>query len=270
MHIHNQLLFPLIIIFVLFAGCTDSNPSSKNTTEVKQHQAPNDFVKAIESAENFKAFNSYDGLAFDLKLIWGGKEVLNANVVSKTNSSKVKMIDGENSTAIYDGEKFWLSPATAQWEGARFDLFTWQYFFMAPFKLSDPGTRWEMLGQKELNGKQYDTAKLSFSEGTGDADQDWYIVFKDPETNLVEAMAYIVTFSSSQEEAEKSPGIILYDNYETVNGVKFPTSWTFKKWNETEGVYGDPRGTAQITNVKLIKDTKSDFLIPADTRQLKL
>lgn len=270
MHIYHKLLFLLIIVFILIAGCADSTSSSESYTEVKQHQAPNDFVSAIESAENFKTYSTYDGLAFDLKLIWGGKEGLNANIVSKTNSSKVKMTDGENSTAIYDGKKIWLSPATAKWQGARFDLFTWQYFFMAPFKLSDPGTRWEMLGKKELNGKQYDTAKLSFSEGTGDADKDWYIIFKDPETNLVKAMAYIVTFSRSQEEAEKSPSIILYDDYQTINDVKFPTSWTFRKWKETDGVYGDIRGTAQINNVKLIKDVESDFLIPADARKLKL
>jgi hypothetical protein len=44
--------------------------------------------------------------------------------------------------------------------------------------------------------------KLSFESGTGDAPDDWYVVYADKATNLIEKL-HIVTKMS--EEAEKKP-----------------------------------------------------------------
>jgi hypothetical protein len=48
----------------------------------------------------------------------------------------------------------------------------------------------------------YLTEKLTFKSGTGDAPDDWYVVYADKKTNLLET-AYIVTLKAGKEEAEK-------------------------------------------------------------------
>lgn len=53
------------------------------------------------------------------------------------------MIKENGTVAVFDGAKVWVTPKKNNNAKARFDIFTWQYFFMAPFKLSDKGTNWE-------------------------------------------------------------------------------------------------------------------------------
>jgi hypothetical protein len=58
--------------------------------------------------------------------------------------------------------------------------------FPFPHKLSDPGTIWNEYDNKEKDATNYLTEKLTFKSGTGDAPDDWYVVYADKKTNLLE------------------------------------------------------------------------------------
>jgi hypothetical protein len=59
-----------------------------------------------------------------------------------------------------------------------------------------------------LTVQQYQDAeillKINFASGTGDAPEDWYVVYADASTNLVQKYP-IVTLKANKEEAEKNP-----------------------------------------------------------------
>ena len=114
-----------------------------------------------------------------------------------------------------------------------------------------------------MNGENYLTHKLSFEAGTGDAPDDWYVLYADEDSQLLQVAAYIVTAGQSQEEAEEDPHAIEYLNYQTVDGVPFATEWKFWGWRTEEGLT-DQLGSANVSNIKLLDDTGDVFTPPAD------
>ncbi|MEO1624369.1 MAG: heat-shock protein Hsp90 [Bacteroidota bacterium] len=258
----KPLYLALGLLGLLFTACQSSD-SSDHPVAIEKKAPANDYVAALEKAHKVDHFHQKEVVSFDIDIKFGGKPYGSTHMSSKTNSGKIRMTrKADKAELLFDGHDVWLHPDTADWGRGRFDIFTWQYFFQAPYKLSDPGTKWELLGVDSLNGQAYELAKLSFEGGTGDAPDDWYILFKDPQTNLLHAMAYIVTYSRSQEEAEKSPSLILYSNYKDVDGIPVAQDWTFYKWNREEGITGEARGHGQVRQVQFEKELAATFDMP--------
>ncbi|MUP46359.1 hypothetical protein E0K83_11450 [Gramella sp. BOM4] len=223
------------------------------------------FSENIEEAHNKTAFMTHEAVAFDIKLMFGGKNRLNGEVSMLTNSTKVRLDKNNGTTVIYDGEQVYITPDTANVAGARFDIFTWQYFFAMPFKLTDPGTVWEDPKKHLLDSLEYDAAKLSFESSIGDSPDDWYVVYQDPETSRLKAAAYIVTYSKDQEEAEKDPHAIVYSDYTMLGGVAFATKWNFHNWSQENGL-GEKLGEARISNIRFFKPDEKTFKVPENSK----
>jgi hypothetical protein len=227
------------------------------------------FVTQIEKANRSSKFHKMGAVSFDIELAFGGKTAMKGTVISATNSSFIKIIKADGTLLTFDGNKVWLSPADKNYKGARFDMFTWQYFFMAPFKFSDGGTKWEVLGKKTYSGEtELPVAKLTFENGTGDASGDYYYVYKNAQ-NLVEAMGYIVTFGNrSVEKAEKGAHAIVYSDYQKIKGVPIAMQWAFHNWSKEKGI-GDKIGEAKITNVKFVAVSKENMKATSDAVEVK-
>ena len=228
------------------------------------------FITDIEKAHQSSKFHNKEAVSFDVDLSFGGKTAFKGTVISATNSSFIEIIKADGTRLKFDGSKVWVSPAEKNYKGARFDMFTWQYFFMAAFKFSDPGTKWENLGMMPYNvGTKMQSAKLTFESGTGDASGDYYFVYKNAQ-NLVEAMGYIVTFGGkSLEKAEKGAHAIVYSDYKKVDGVSIAMQWAFHNWNKEKGI-ADKIGEAKITNVKFIKVSKEDRSVASDAVEVTM
>ncbi|MFC5284291.1 hypothetical protein [Pedobacter alpinus] len=248
-----------ILVFIFVGFCL-----------VTQAQTEVNFVKEIEKAHNAKNFHKHDLVSFDIDLVFGGKSSLKGKMISSTNSNKIKLIKEDGTVIVFDGDKVWITPAENNTVRARFDVFTWQYFFMATFKLSDNGTNWKDLGkQTYIANQQLYAAELTFDKGTGDASGDYYIVYKD-DANLIKGMGYIVTFGGkSLAEAEKNAHAIVYSDYLKHDGVSFPRKWTFHNWNKISGISNEI-GEAKITNIKFLKNTDVDFDKPIKAEEVKL
>lgn len=233
-------------------------------------QNKNPFVNSIEKAVNLKKFQKQEAVSFDIELIFGGKTSLKGTVISATNSSWVKLIKDNGTVVLFDGEKVWVTPALSGNSRERFDVFTWQYFFMSAFKLSDPGTVWQNLGDLSYKeNMQLPAAKLTFKSGTGDASDDYYVVYQD-DKNLIKAMGYIVTFGGKTvANAERSAHAIVYDDYQNINGVTIAHQWYFHNWNIKNGL-SNQIGDATISNVKFLKADDVPHQKPADAVEVKL
>lgn len=260
-----QITNLLFLSLILFAGCQpteDPADSADDMITVNDRAEPSvPIVQSMLDAHAVAAFQQKEAIAMDISLFWGGQQRMEARLTTLTNSGKIRMDRADGTSLIYDGEQVYLSPDTAQWPRARFDIFTWHYFMMAPFKFNDPGTNWEDMGTMPLDSTTSDmpAAKLTFSSGTGDAPDDWYITYQDTQSELLKGMAYIVTYSSTQEEAEEEPHAIEYADYQSVDGIPVSREWHFRMWSEEEGM-GAQIGRAVISNVSFVSDP--DFTVP--------
>lgn len=267
----------LLFIFTLFSliSCKQNNTEEKIPVEpdngIGDGATPPkvfSFSENIEEAHNKTAFMMKEAVSFDINLNFGGNTRLEGTVSMTTNSSKVRVDKADGSVIVYDGENVYINPSSTKKEGARFDIFTWQYFFAMPFKLTDPGTVWEEQEPKMIDSTKYETAKLSFETNVGDSPDDWYIVYKDLQTNRLKAAAYIVTFGKEQEKAEEDPHAIVYSDYKSFEDVEIATKWSFHNWNSREG-FGEKLGEATISNINFFSPETGFFKAPENSEILK-
>lgn len=228
-----------------------------------------EFVESVEAAQGKASYDSHSALHADLTVEFGGKTVIDGELTMDTPGGKVRLAQNTGALAIFDGTDAWLAPADAEFPGARFHVLTWSYFLAVPMKLSDPGTHVEALGRLPLvDGQATETAKLTFGDGVGDTPDDWYILYRDAETHRLAAMAYIVTFGKSAEQAEEEPHAIVYGGWQEIDGVWLPTDWTFYNWSREQGAHGDPLGHVKLKNLHFVDFDATWFTAPTGAKKL--
>ena len=221
-----------------------------------------DFAATIGKAHGAAGWHGQEAFAADIQVSFGGNTVIDGTLLTRTDTSGVRIELKNGAVAVWDGEEAWVTPSAEAFRGARFHVLTWPYFVAVPMKLQDPGTHVAVLGQKSLNGEPYDTARLTFGEGVGDTPDDWYILYREPDSHQLKAMAYIVTYGNPVEKAEQAPHAIVYSDFATVDGVVVSKSWTFYNWNEAQGAHGDPIGAVTITNPRFVTPPEGAFTKP--------
>ncbi|TDE05770.1 DUF6503 family protein [Flavobacterium sandaracinum] len=244
----KKIALTLSFAILMLVGCKSKEENIK-------------FTDKVEKAHQKKEFLAQEAVQFDLKLFFGGKEKITAKFTVLTNSTKGVIEYKNGAKIIFDNDKVFYSSTVPNEESVRFDAFTWAYFFLLPTKLSDPGTIWNSYENKEKDQEKYLAEKLTFKSGTGDAPDDWYVVYANKKTNLLEKAAYIVTLTAGKEAAEKNPHAIQYLDYKEVDGIPIANKWIFWGWEEGKGLT-DELGQATLENIKFIKTTE-DYFTPA-------
>lgn len=228
------------------------------------------FAQAIEKAQGSAAFRSKAAVFYDFELEFGGKVALAGRLLMRTDMSRVRIDLPSGPVLLWDGTDAWVSPAAAQVPRTRFHLLTWPYFFAVPHKLRDPGGKLIPEGDRPLFGESVPTARMTFAPGTGDTPDDWYVVYRDPKTDRLSALAYVVTYGKTLEEANKEPHSLVYRGFVEVEGVAIPTEWRLYAWDPELGPKGDPIGQVTLKNVRFVEPTANDFALPADRRKDEL
>lgn len=257
-HAVSRLLLQAALLFVVLA-CV-ALPSGAS------------WVDQIEAAHNKNAYSAQAALAADLEVQFRGRVLVDGRLVMDTPGGKVRLelTGGEHAgdVMVFDGSQAWLAPGDSEFPGARFHVLTWSYFLAAPMKLSDEGTRVEHLGRLPLlDGTEADAAKLTFGAGVGDSPDDWYILYRDADTDRLAGMAYIVTFGKSLEAAEKEPHAIVYRGWKEIDGVWLSTDWSFYNWSEDQGVFGEAIGHVTLDNVRFVPFDAETFRAPEGAKE---
>lgn len=246
----NKIVFGCLFSLIL-------NMSAQVNTEKK-------FTSSIEKKHQKELFLSKKYISYNIDVKFGGGQHLLGKITQETGGGKIKIEKTTGAVIIFDGTNVYAKGVpTNALVGARFDIFTWSYFLGLSYKLNDQGTIWSDFHKNKWGNDNLDTGKLSFSSGTGDAPDDWYVIYKNPKNDVLEGAAYIVSFGKGKEKAEKEPHAIKYNSYQTIENISIATNWTFHMWSLKEG-YKEEIGNVQLSNILFTETadfTKSeDFL----------
>lgn len=230
---------------------------------------PKSFAENIEKGHDKLSFIEHEAVQFDLSLSFNEKKRLEGKLTLLTNSSKGKIEETNGQTIYYDSKHVYVpSNSDLTQEKARFRAYTWSYFFLLPYKMTDEGTVWNDYPNKAIVDEQFNAEKLTFDSGTGDAPDDWYIIYQNPKTDLIKYAAYIVTANKSVEEAEKDPHAIEYIDYEEIDGVPIATEWKFLGWDLDKNGPGSHLGTAYLSNIEFVAVDNNFFEAPSNFKKL--
>lgn len=269
----SGLLAACLIAGALAAGC-QREPEGQAGRETAP-PVPETFVEdpttmawtgPIEKAHGRETWRSKPALAADITVELGGRVANQGRLVFKTDlsASRIELADG--TVLVFDGQDAWVSPSVSDFQRARWHLRAWPYLMALPAKLRDHGTRLEPMGQRDLRGKTYDVARLTFEPGTGDTPDDWYLIHRDPENDRLAAAAFISTYGASVLEAEQAPQAVVYEEFTEVEGVPLPTRLTLWGWNRESGLQGEqPTVEVTFSNPAFITPEPDTFTRPADS-----
>ena len=244
-----------VFIFVCMAGAVLAIPYKRT------------FIKKVESAHGYALWSQMGIVRADIVVEFAGAPYLKGKLYFEANGARSRLDLATGERVVFDGEKCWMSPADASYGSGRFDVWTWPWFVVAPFKLRGEGTHLSEIQQGTWNEKKYWTTTQTFDADQGDSPDDWYYLYVDPKTYLLKGMGYIVTYGKDVEEANKEPHGIIYEAYESVQGVMFSTQWKFGHFSKAEGI-DDTLGSATLSNIQFINSSTHIFTKPAGSREL--
>lgn len=240
--------FVLFLTVLWFYACHDRPVTIDYQTPAAETTHPG-FVRGLEIAHCKKQFLQNEVVCFNLDLTYKGKKAFEGKIYSTTNSSSIRVEYANGKTHVFKEGKYFSNEDSTDLESIRFSVQTWQYFFMLPFKLSDPGTHWELLEDRNINGINYNRCKLTFDSEIGDTPDDWYVIHYNKESGLIHHVGYIVTGGNrSVEEAEKNARAISYSNYALIDSVRIAKTWTFSNY-DMDSKITDTLGYATISNI---------------------
>jgi len=183
-------------------------------------------------------------------------------------------IGGDDAQARFgwDGEQAWVAPNAEAFSGnARFWALTPYYFVGMPFVVADPGAKHELLEDAELDGERYRIVKVTYEDGTGDAPDDYYVLYLDPETHRLAALRYVVSYPGFFAPGEHSPEKIMrYSEYAEVGGLLLAGRLDTSRWDPESGP-GDVVTQITVTRVGVGETYAPDlFDMPADAEVSEL
>lgn len=148
-------------------------------------------------------------------------------------------VAGTDISVAWDGENAW----SVNWPDqtpVRFLALLNYYFINLPWLTQDPGVILGEPGTGRLRDDptEYVTVMMTFAPGTGDTPDDYYRLYIHPETKLLRACDYIVTYQALLGEGEASTPehCLIYDEMTTVDGLRLPAHFTVY---EGEKLYAD-------------------------------
>ena len=104
------------------------------------------------------------------------------------------------------GRQAWIVPSAEAFPStARFWALTPYFFLGMPFVAADPGTHYERLADAELDGVMHRLVKLTYEDGTGDAPDDYYVLYLHPDTHRLTALRYVVSYPGFFAPGAHSP-----------------------------------------------------------------
>ena len=175
-------------------------------------------------------------------------------------------VEGADVEFGWDGGKAWVNPPDAQLTtNARFWALTPYYFVGIPFVLADPGVVLEMLPAAQWEGVTYDLVKASFEAGTGDAPQDYYVVYVDRATKRVRAIRYVVSYPGFRPDGGHGPEkLMTYEGDIEAAGLTFAARHRTFKLGESTGAFDTHVTDVTVSDLGFSAHTEPGFFEPPE------
>jgi hypothetical protein len=143
-------------------------------------------------------------------------------------------LDSPVATFGWDGQEAWIVPSAEAFPStARFWALTPYFFLGMPFVAADPGTHYERLADAELDGVMHRLVKLTYEDGTGDAPDDYYVLYLHPDTHRLTALRYVVSYPGFFAPGAHSPEKLMrFTESTTAAGLLLATRLDTYAWSE--------------------------------------
>jgi len=165
----------------------------------------------------------------------------------------------------WDGEKAWkqVTDSTAFPYDMRFWALTPYYLAGSPFILDGEGVQLERLEDKTFKNINYDVIKITFNEGTGDAPDDYYIIYVGKEDRKVAVVRYIVSYPKYFPNGGNSPEKLMEVQGTTIiDGIELPSGF-HTHWLTEDQEAGEHITTIKIDQIRFDSEIeKSYFDVP--------
>ena len=244
------------ISLICFLATCSSNQTEEQPVEKTQKEFPEFFQKILEAHGGWEAWEKMNTLKF-------------TSIRSNPNTeytvdlkSRMELIEVDGKYQLgNDGDKVWVAPVRDSFPGKspRFMKNLVFYFVAVPFVFADDGVNLEMVGTQKIDGLEYQVIEATFGDGVGDAPEDIYKMYVNPNTSIVQFITYSVTYFN-KENATKF-NALKYD-WKNVNGLLFPEKYTGYIWHDS--TFGDERYQSPFDNASY-SEAKADnaiFKIP--------
>ena len=192
--------------------------------------------------------NGYFSLRFNYQPL-SGKGIRDSYQTIDTwnNKSRHNSISDPSSIFGWDGKEAWIKAkdSTSFTYDTQFWALTPLYFSGHPFVLDGEGVNLELLEDLEFQGELHKAIKATYEAGVGSAPDDYYVLYINAKTNLVNAVKYIVSYPEyfpngghAPEKTTVIQGTTIVDGIVLATGFK--TYWS----TEDKGGLGE-----YITNI---------------------
>ena len=159
----------------------------------------------------------------------------------------------------WDGSNAWSFPDTADvGVNPRFWSNTPYYFVGLPFVLADDGVVLEELEPYTYKGVTYDMVKATYEDGTGDAPDDFYVIYINPETRLMGGLRYIVSYPGFYPDGGNSPEKFMEIlGMQISDGISIPSGYNTYWFKENEAAEHITK--IDVTEFRFWPETEDSF-----------
>lgn len=244
---NSKMKYLLLLVFAvcLFSCAAPTEPAQKAEEKKETVEAavevPDFFKKILDAHGGLNKWDTQKSLIFEK----GDKHLVDLKTRNELIEKPGKYTLG------FNGDQMWISPSRDSFPGKapRFYRNLHFYFFGLPFLLADPGVNLEDMGTKTFDDNTYNVTKATFGAGVGDAPEDQYILYTNPETNQLEFINYSVTYYDKSRAT--SYNALVYE-WQEVGELTVPKGYKGYKW-ENE-MLGELRYEIDINKVVFSKN----------------
>ena len=233
--------------------------------KLQKTQAGNIIWKAMEAHGGLKNWYSNGPIAFnfDYKPLDKKKTRRNTNQVIDTWSNKARHQDVNNHTNEFGwtGKIAWVKTkdTLAFPFDKRFWALTPYYFLAQPFVLDGQGVNLEKLEDKVYKNNNHYAIKVTFNAGTGDAPDDYYVLYFNKKDYKLAVIRYIVSYPEYFKKGGHSPEKFMeIQGYKTINNIILPTEY-HTHWLTKKETAGEHITTITVNNVSFKPNTKNTY-----------
>lgn len=235
----KQSLLILIGVLICSISCTEKKRVAKEIENVasKEKVSLRPEVKKGNELLN-KCINAHGGMAK-----WNSFKALEYNLDDKGKmvyqithlKDRRAYLKSKEYEVGFDGKVAWALPDASQVSGqsAAFYYNLDFYFMGVPFLLKDPGVIANYEDPVQIDGKSYETLKITFDSGVGLTPEDVYYLYIDPENYLLHILTYSVSYFDKEKAKINSAKV--YSGYQEVQGIMMPTKMANFEWNQSKG-----------------------------------
>jgi len=178
-----------------------------------------------------------------------------------SNKARHQNVDDRSQEFGWTGEKAWskVKDSTTFAFDMRFWALTPYYFLGQPFILDGEGVKLEKLTDKTHKDIAYDAIKVTFAEGTGDAPDDYYVLYFGKDNHKLAVIRYIVSYPQYFPEGGHLPEKLMEIQGTTVvNGIELATGYHTHWLTENEQA-GDHITTITVDNISFAPETENSY-----------